>query len=345
MPLVHVAELRPIMRELLLSVGTSPEHADLVADSLIDANLAGHDSHGVLRILHYLEMAGTGDVVPTAHAEIIREHGATVTIDGHWGWGQPSMWMASDCAGKRAREFGIGAAIVTNSYHIGRVAPYVEHLGRQGLIAIAMSNAGRAVAPYGSRQRVMGTNPIAWAVPGPEGDDPISLDIATAFIAEGKARVARARGVEVPVGAVIDSNGYPSVDPNDFYDGGALLAFGAHKGSGLSILAQLLGVGLMGATADTLTSHRGGNGPMIIAMDVAAFVDPAVFAERVADQATEIRTAEPAVGFDQVLMPGDAELLNRVNRQRDGIPVPDSTWAEIQRLHYELNNTVRLRSR
>jgi uncharacterized oxidoreductase len=325
------------MRELLLGVGTSPEHADQVAESLIDANLAGHDSHGVLRILHYLEMAETGEVIPTAQAEVIREHGATVTIDGHWGWGQPSMWMATNCAGDRARSFGIGAAIVVHSYHIGRVAPYVEHLARQGLIAIAMSNAGRAVAPYGSRQRVMGTNPIAWAVPAPDGAEPICLDIATAFIAEGKVRVARAREVEVPEGAVIDSNGYPSVNPNDFYNGGALLPFGAHKGSGLSILAQLIGAGLMGATADTLAGHRGGNGPIIIAMDVSAFTDPAEFGNRVAAQSNEIRTAQTAVGFEQVQMPGDPELINRANRERDGIPVPDSTWAEILRLHANLS--------
>jgi LDH2 family malate/lactate/ureidoglycolate dehydrogenase len=336
MPVVQAAELRPIVRDLLLGVGTAPGQADQVAESLIDANLAGHDSHGVLRILHYLEMAEAGEVIPTVQAEVIKEHGATVTIDGHWGWGQPSMWMATNSAGDRASKYGIGAAIVINSYHIGRVAPYVEHLARHGQIAIAMSNAGRAVAPYGSRQRVMGTNPIAWAVPGPDGAEPISLDIATAFIAEGKVRVARAREVEVPDGAVIDSSGYPSVNPNDFYDGGALLAFGAHKGSGLSILAQLIGAGLIGATADTLTGHRGGNGPLIIAMDVAAFSDPALFSERVANQCNEIRTAEPAVGFDQVQMPGDPEFINRVNRERDGIPVPDSTWAEILRLHAAL---------
>jgi LDH2 family malate/lactate/ureidoglycolate dehydrogenase len=244
--------------------------------------------------------------------------------------------MAVDAACSRAREFGIGAAVVVNSYHIGRVAPYVEHLARQGMIGLAMSNAGRAVAPYGGRQRVMGTNPIAWAVPGPDGTEPISLDIATAFIAEGKVRVARAREVEAPAGAVIDSEGYPSLNPNDFYNGGALLAFGGHKGSGFSILAQLLGAGLAGASADLLTSHRGGNGPLVIAMDVSAFVEPEVFAERVANQAAEVRASEPAVGVDQIYMPGDIEHINRVARERDGIPVPDSTWAEIQRLHASL---------
>jgi uncharacterized oxidoreductase len=332
MPVVPVAELRPLMSELLRAVGTRADVAELVGDSLVDANLAGHDSHGVLRILHYLEMAQTGEVIPTNSPSLLKEHNATAVIDGAWGWGQPAMWMAVSAAEERARQYGIGAAAVVNCYHIGRVAPYVEHLARQGMIGLAMSNAGRAVAPYGGKQRVMGTNPIAWAVPTGEASEPISLDIATAYIAEGKVRVARAREVEVPEGAIIDSSGYPSVNPNDFYDGGALLAFGAHKGSGFSILAQLVGAGLMGATADVLAGHRGGNGPLVIAIDVSAFVEPETFHERVAAQADEIRSSAPAVGFDAVQMPGDPELVNRVQRERDGVPVPDSTWAEIQRI-------------
>ena len=145
-------------------------------------------------------------------------------------------------------QFGLGAAVVQNSYHIGRVAPYVEHLAREGMIGLAMANAGRAVAPFGGRQRVMGTNPIAWAVPRGGGQEPIALDVATAFIAEGKVRVARAKEVECPEGAIMDKDGFPSVNPNDFYNGGALKAFGAHKGSGFSILAQLVGVGLPART-------------------------------------------------------------------------------------------------
>jgi len=336
MPLVSAADLRPIMSDLLISVGTAPEIAKMVGDSLVESNLAGHDSHGVLRILHYLEMARAGEVNPAATPEIVLEHGATVTVDGKWGWGQPSMLMAADAAVDKARANGIGMAIVVNSYHIGRVAPYVEHLAREGMIGLAMSNAGRAVAPYGSKQRVMGTNPIAWAVPGPDGAEPICLDVATAFIAEGKVRVARAREVEVPPGAVIDTQGYPSVNPNDFYNGGALLPFGGHKGSGFSILAQLLGVGLAGATPELLSHHRGGNGPVVIAIDVAAFVDPSEFQARVADQCAEIRSAEAAVGFESVQMPGDPEQRSRVFRERDGIPVPDNTWAEIQALHAQL---------
>jgi uncharacterized oxidoreductase len=339
MPTVAAAELRILMKDLLLAAGTPPDVAAMVGDSLVDSNLAGHDSHGVIRILHYLEVAEKGEVFPAAEPEIVREHGATVLIEGNWAWGQRSMWVATHAACDKAREFGIGMAVVRNSYHIGRVAPYVEHLARERMIGLAMSNAGRAVAPFGGRARVMGTNPIAWAVPrGPE-QEPISLDIATAFIAEGKVRVAKAREVEVPEGAIIDTDGYPSVNPNLFYDGGALLTFGAHKGSGFSIFAQLLGAGLAGAHPDLLAEHRGGNGPLVIAIDVSAFVEPEVFAARIEDQAAEIRQSQPAAGVDAVLLPGDPELVNRQVREQEGIPVPDSTWVQLMALRDRMLGT------
>ncbi|MDQ2682061.1 MAG: Ldh family oxidoreductase [Chloroflexota bacterium] len=336
MPTVPAADLRILMRELLTAAGTPPDVATMVGDSLVDSNLAGHDSHGVIRILHYLEVAAKGEVDPAAEPEIVREHGATVTVDGKWTWGQRSMWMATHAACGRAREFGIGAAVVTNSYHIGRVAPYVEHIARERMIGLAMSNAGRAVAPFGGRARVMGTNPIAWAVPRAPDREPICLDVATAYIAEGKVRVARAKEVDVPEGAIVDVDGFPTVNPNDFYNGGALLTFGGHKGSGFSILAQLVGAGLAGAHPDLLAQHRGGNGPFVIAIDVAAFVDDATFTERIEEQAAEVCGSAPAAGVERVQMPGDPELLIRVERERDGIPVPESTWAELQRLRTEM---------
>ena len=329
MPVVSAEDLRALMRELLIGAGTAEDVAMMVGDSLVNANLAGHDSHGVIRVLHYLDMVDAGQVHPTAEPVLIREQGATVTIDGKWGWGQRSMWMATEAAADRAREFGIGAAIVVNCYHIGRVAPYVEHLARRRLIGLALANAGRGVAPFGGRQRVMGTNPIAWAIPRADGQEPICLDVATAFIAEGKVRVAQAREVEVPEGAIIDVDGFPSVNPNDFYDGGALNAFGAHKGSGFSILAQMIGVGLVGAHPDLLLQHRGGNGPFILAIDVSAFVDQDTFLSRVEDQAAEIRNSAPAAGVESVLLPGDPEQVTRVQRERVRIRVPDSTWQKL----------------
>ena len=155
MPVVPVAELRSLMREVLTACGAVPETAALVGDALVDANVAGHDSHGVIRALQYVEFATLGQTDSVVAPEVVRRDRATATVDARWGWGQPAMWLATRTAAELAREHGIGAVVVENCCHIGRVAPYVEFLAGEGMIGLAMSNAGRAVAPYGARQRAV----------------------------------------------------------------------------------------------------------------------------------------------------------------------------------------------
>jgi LDH2 family malate/lactate/ureidoglycolate dehydrogenase len=332
MPTISAPTLNQLACNLLTAVGTDPAAAQVVADSLTNANLAGHDSHGVLRLVGYLAGVRQGHVLPTAQPTLTSVSGATAIVDGAYGWGQPAMWLATRAAIERAHEYGLGAAVVHHSYHIGRVAPYVEAIAGEGMIGLAMANAAPAVAPFGGRSRVMGTNPIAWAVPRAEGKHPISLDVATAGIAEGKLRVARARGVTVPAGNVVDRHGLATVTPSDFYDGGALLAFGAHKGSGFSLLAQFIGRGLAGMDPSSYDGPRGVNGPFVLAMDVARFTDPDHFRAEVEAQSEVVSNSLPAEGFDSVLLPGEPELLTRSVRERDGVPVAESTWQELVEL-------------
>jgi LDH2 family malate/lactate/ureidoglycolate dehydrogenase len=301
----------------------------MVADSLINANLAGHDSHGVLRLPGYLEGARQGHVLPAAAPRLVSTSGATAIVDGEYGWGQPAMWMATHAAVDQARELGLGAAVVHQCYHIGRVAPYVEAVAGEGMIGLAMANAGPAVAPFGGRARVMGTNPIAWAVPRAPGLPPVSLDVATAGIAEGKLRVARAKGVPVPAGNVVDRQGRPSTEPADFYDGGALLAFGGHKGSGFSLLAQFIGRGLAGLDTSAYSGPRGINGPFILAIDIGRFTDLETFRAETEAQCAAVAESQPAEGVDAVLLPGQPELAMREHREREGVPIPDTTWQEL----------------
>ncbi len=326
MPICSADQLRSLTAGLFEAVGTPAETAAFVANALVAANLTGHDSHGVIRILQYIEVVESGSLDPTAIPEVIAVDGATLKVDGKWGWGQPAFQLAVEETIGLAREFGIAIGTVDRCFHVGRVAPYVETIARAGMIGIAMANAGPAVAPYGGRTRVMGTNPVAWAVPGNDEAHPIALDIATALIAEGKVRVAKNKGVPIPPGAVVNMDGMPSLDPNDFYDGGALMAFGGHKGSGFSIFAQLLGRGLAGMTQERLKSHRGGNGPVVIAIDPARFGPLEIFREVVTDEAERVRTATPAEGFSEVLMPGDLEVREQARREAEGCLVDDTTW-------------------
>ena len=326
MPTCNADQLRGLMAGLFEAVGTPSETANFVSNSLVAANLAGHDSHGVIRILQYIEVVESGVLDPKSEPEIVSVDGATLKVDGKWGWGQPAFQLATLQTIELARQYGIAIGVVDRCFHVGRVAPYVETIGRAGMVGLAMANAGPAVAPYGARTRVMGTNPIAWAVPGDDEEHPFALDIATAQIAEGKVRVARNKGVRVPEGSIVNMDGAPSLDPNDFYDGGALMAFGAHKGSGFSILAQLLGRGLAGQTQERLKGHRGGNGPVVIAIDPSRFGPLDLFREAVSGEAERVRNATPAEGFDEVLMPGDKEVREQANREANGCVVDDTTW-------------------
>jgi uncharacterized oxidoreductase len=182
----------------------------------------------------------------------------------------------------------------------------------------------------------MGTNPIAWAAPRGEGKAPICLDVATSSVAEGKLRVARAKGEAIAPGLIVNSEGRPSIDPNDFYAGGALLPFGAHKGSGFSMLAQVIGVGLAGADPEVLSVKRGGNGPFVLAIDVARFRPLEEFLGAVEQHADAVHATETAESFDRVLLPGEPEVENRARRVAEGIPVAERTWAELTALAAEL---------
>ena len=204
------------------------------------------------------------------------------------------------------------------------------------MIGIAMSNAGAAVAPYGGRDRVLGTNPFAWAMPRGEGQEPLSFDIATAGIAGGKLLVARDKEQEIGPGLLVDAQGAPTQDPNDFFAGGAILPFGGHKGNGITILAQMLGRALAGMGATGFNGPAGANGPIIIALDISAFSALDRFADEVNLQGDLITKSAPAEGFDEVLLPGDIELRTKRERMANGIPIPDATWSAIATLATEL---------
>jgi LDH2 family malate/lactate/ureidoglycolate dehydrogenase len=332
MPVVSGDQLRELSRALLVSCGTPADQAAIVAEGLVNANLAGHDSHGVLRLPSYLSGVEQQHVMPANLPRLISTSGATAIVDAGGGWGQPAMWLATETVHDLAREFGVAASVVQNSYHIGRVAPYVEWLAERGIVAIAMANAAPAVAPFGGSKRVLGTNPFAWAVPRDEDKQPVSFDVATAGVAEGKLRVARAKGLPVPEGNLVDRDGRPTTDPHDFYAGGALLPFGGHKGSGFSILAQFLGRGLAGLDPSAFDGPRGLNGPLIIAIDVSRFSDPAHFRASIESQCEAITGCPPREGVAAVQLPGEPELSTREERLRDGIPVPDATWQELRDL-------------
>jgi hydroxycarboxylate dehydrogenase B len=329
------SQLTALAAAALAALGAPPAIAAQVARSLILSNLVGHDSHGVIRLVQYSEFIADGQIRPAAAAAVTGSRGAAGVVDGGWGFGQPAAQLATGQAIEAARAHGVAAMTVRNCNHVGRLGEYVTDLAEAGLMGMAFCNSGAVVAPFGGTGRALGTNPFAWAAPGgPEG--PLVLDFSTAGVAEGKLRVAAADGRGVAGGLIVDAAGRPSARPEDFFAGGALLPFGGHKGSGMSVMIELLGGLLTGMGTACTPGYAGGNGTVMLAVDVAAFTDPAGYAA----SAQEFRAALVAAGAGPsggtVLLPGELESRTRQQRLREGIPVSGG----VLQLIYELTDRL-----
>ena len=303
-----------------MRLGTPEDLASTVATSLVLSNLVGHDSHGIVRIPQYAAMIRNGQCDPAARARVENRRGGTATIDGSWGFGQPAAQLATSVVVEAAKAMGVGMVTIRSCNHIGRLGEYVTEMARLGQMGMAFCNAGAVVAPFGGAGRALGTNPFAWAVPR-RGDDPIFADFATSGIAEGKLNIARGEGRSVAPGYIIDAEGRPSTSPEDFYAGGSLLPFGAHKGSGMSILIELSAGLLSGMGASCMPTFGGGNGTLFMAADVTAFMPVDEYIGQVDVFCSELqRRAAPPDG-GQVLLPGEVEFRTKAGREPDRIPV------------------------
>ncbi|MDQ6743284.1 MAG: Ldh family oxidoreductase [Candidatus Dormibacteraeota bacterium] len=341
--LVDAEALRALTFDIVRAMGASAETAREVSNHLVMANLSGHDSHGVLRLAQYVAEQDRGQLVPAAEVELLRAGPVCALFDAHRGFGQRSTMAATEWVISRARELGVAAAAVRHSTHIGRLGEYAERLTGEGLIGLvtvgmAGPESGR-VAPFGGTARFLGTNPWSIGVPA-AGRPPMIFDAATSSVAEGKVRLAVARGVEVPLGTVLDPEGRPTRDPAQLYAGGTLSVLGGdlagHKGFGLSLAAALVGGLAMiddpdPTTAGTMQQQTGewGDrlaGVFLVGIDPGAFGDPLDYQRRVAGVLDALNAAPPVPGVDRVQVAGDPERASRETRRREGIPIPPVIW-------------------
>src|SRR5918911_2423248 len=228
MPRVAADRLRRIAEELLVGAGTPREEAEIVARHSIDANLAGHDSHGIIQIPTYIERIKVGHIVPGAPWTIVQESPTTTVVDGHWGFGYVVTERAMRLTIDKARAANVAAATVFRQGHIGRLASYTLMAAEADMIGLITADSGRspkAVAPFGGREARLGTNPISIAMPS-DLEGPLYLDMATSAAAAGKIALAVARNQPVPDGWIIGSDGKPTNDPRQLRQGGALLPVG-----------------------------------------------------------------------------------------------------------------------
>lgn len=329
MPLIEAPRLVHFVGQIFQAAGAPAETAHLVAESLVGSDLAGHDSHGVVRVRQYLDSIAAGDVDPAALPVIAHEMGAVTMVDAHQGFGQVAARFAMETSITRARQYGLAATGLINCAHVGRLGEWVELAAEQAMIGLAFCNGSRPggiVAPYGSATRLLGTNPLAAAIPV-EGRPPLVIDFATSATAEGKLRVARNRGQAVLEGLILSKEGYPSTDPNDFYAGGVILPAAGHKGYGLSLLVEWLGGILTGSSCPAMpTFTRLGNGVLFIVLSIEAFRPAEAVLQDGAGLYDRVKNAPPAPGFQEVLLPGEPERRIAAQRRTEGINVDEATW-------------------
>lgn len=335
--LIALERLRAAMRLVVAGFGSSEAEVEAVAGNLIDANLTGHDSHGIGMLPRYAEAYLEGGLQPNAHVRVLHDGGALLRLDGGAGFGQVIGQEAIALGIERARRHGTAIVAVGNSHHLGRIGAWAEQAAAAGMVSLHFVNviARPIVAPFGGAKAGFGTNPFTAGVPL-AGRPPLILDFATSMIAQGKTRVAFNKGEPVPEGCLIDDQGRPSNDPRwtNVAPWGAILTFGAHKGYGLAVLSELLG----GALAAGLVGHREDgskkrvlNGMLSVLVDPAALGDRAAFEREAEAFVANLHAVPPAPGTERVLVAGDPERAQRAKRSAEGVPVDATTWEQILR--------------
>lgn len=337
MHLVQHQPLRVAAARLLAAAGATEEDAQVVADHLVDSNLAGHDSHGVGMIPHYLRAIAAGLLDPRAEAGIEDSGGPILSVDGRNGFGQVVARKATGLGTERARLAGVGLVALRGAFHIGRIGTYAEQAAAMGIASIHFVNVvGHApmVAPFRGSDARFATNPFCVAVPAADGRPAVVLDFATSLVALGKVRVALNKGERLPEGTLIDASGQGTTDPSVMYTEprGAILPFGLHKGYGLAFLCELLaGAFTGGGTVSTVPyqTDRITNNMLSIFIDPAQLPGAAGLEAQVAAAIDHVKASPPADPELPVLVAGEPELAHRARRLAEGIPIDPATWEQL----------------
>lgn len=334
MTIVTDSYLHKITYHIFKSAGVPPEETRIVADHLVAANLAGHDSHGVIRIPTYIDRIRKGQIKPGAPLEALAESPTTARIEGNWGFGYVVSTRAAEMAIQKARRSNVAALTVLHQGHVGRLADYTIAMAREGMIAFMATDSGKGskqVVPFGGRIPRLGTNPLSIAIPSNQ-EGPVFLDMATSASAGGKIKLAKARGERVPEGWLVDKEGKPTTDPNNY---AALLPLGGqqgYKGYGLSFMVEVFASLLTGIGYGIDPSGWHSDGCLMVAIKVDAFRPLEEFKREVDDLISQIKSTPPAAGFQEVLYPGEIEWLTAKKRSREGIVIEEATWKALQGL-------------
>ena len=326
--------LQPIITSIFHAAGCSPEESDRISEHLVEANLAGHDSHGVIRTGTYVKWLKAGQVLADRQLQIAFENDAVAVVDGQFGFGQTVGRQAMELGIAKSAKHGVAVVALRNAGHLGRIGAWPLMAAAAGKLSVHFVNtsgAGILVAPFGGIERRLSANPIAAGIPR-AGRSPIVLDMSACTIAEGKIKVALNRGVDVPENCILDAAGRPTTDPKAFYADppGSILPIAGHKGYGLGVLIEVLAGALTGGgCSNPANAGRLANGMLSIILDPSVFQTDAAFAAEIERFIAWVKSSQTATAGGEILMPGEIEERTRVARLRDGIELDPTTWSQI----------------
>jgi LDH2 family malate/lactate/ureidoglycolate dehydrogenase len=319
--------------------GVPERDARLIADTLVQADLWGHQSHGVLRLGWYLDRLRNKVMNPVTQPEFVIDGGAMAVIDGHDGVGHVLAKLAAEEAVKRAKKHGIGAVGVRMSNHFGTCMYYTLMGAREGCVMMLTSNGGPAMAPWGGRKKIVGTNP--WSIAAPAGKHaPFVVDMANTGVARGKIYLARNKRQKIPLGWAIDADGAPTTDPQAAIDG-IILPMAEHKGYAIAAMVDMMsgvltGSGFLSAVHSPYkTAEKSNCGHFMLAINIEAMQPLTQFNARMEQFVAEIKSVPLAKGFDEVFYPGEMEARNNIRNRAQGIQFPDDTIADLKRIAAE----------
>ena len=332
--------LRTFGAAVLGALGVPGADAALVADSLVQADLWGHQSHGLLRLPWYVARLRSGAMTPRSEPAVLSDTGPLVALDGRHGIGQVLTDRARALAVERARRHGVGVVGVRDSNHFGTAMYFTRRAAAQGCVAVLTTNASPAMAPWGGREKVVGTNPWSIAAPAP-GGRVVAVDIANTAVARGKIYLAKNRGEPIPETWALTADGAPTTDPAEGVLG-VVLPMAGHKGYAISFLMDVLSGALTGSSVGTGVhgpyepAARSGAGHLFLALDPAAFGDGAGYAARVGQLVDEVKGVPLAQGFDEVFYPGEVEdRAEAATLAEGGVLLAEQSLADLRTLAAE----------
>ena len=318
------------VQRILGAAGATAAEAEGVGLRLANANLVGHDSHGLIRVCQYADQLRDGTIRSGAKLELVARLGAVAIYDANLGFGQLAAEITTKEGVAKAREFGVSAIGLRNVSHVGRVGDWAELAAEQGVISFHFVNspAKPGVSPFGGIERRMATNPICIGYPV-AGCDSLIVDMTTSSVAEGKLRVASAAGRSIPEGWVLDKEGNPTTNPDDYYQGGAMLTMGGHKGYGLSLAIDLLAGAFTGGKTVSPDETVNRNNMLSIFMDSRACDLQDQASEIASSYLSWVKNCAARDPSQPVLIPGEPEAREKRRRTQFGIDVPDGVWRQV----------------